>query len=159
MKYKFTVFACTLFLLGLSCSKKDDTTNNNSSFSDESDEEYPDGRYCARVNYYYSETGTSSTYTLAIDIEDGELEKIYWPNGGWLDHSHFSIADISGGTARFHSFEGVDYRVTIIGRDGECSLSTNAISEDQLIEDAREDKEEYEQQLRDEQEEEEERER
>lgn len=135
------------------CSKKSEQATDRSSIAsinsdevdsdgggDAEDEEvdYPDGRYCARVEYYYSETGTSSTYTLAITIEDGEVDRIHWPNGGWLDNSHFSSADISDGTAQFHSFEGVDYRVTVIGQDGECSLSTSAVDEDQLVEEARE---------------------
>ena len=47
-----------------------------------------DGDYCAEIDYYYSKTGTESTYTLKVEIEDNELVKIYWPNGdGWTIHT------------------------------------------------------------------------
>lgn len=153
MKHRFILLLVALLIIHVGCSKKTehatDQSSNNTDHStytsiesegDESDDnevEYPDGRYCARVEYYYSETGTNSTYTLAIDIEDGEVGRIHWPNGGWLDNSHFSSADISDGTARFSSFEGVDYEVTVVGRDGDCSLSISAVDEDQMVEEAK----------------------
>ena len=56
----------------------------------ESDMGYEDGTYCDEIDYYYSETGTSSTYTLNVEIENNELKVIHWPNNGWLDESHFS---------------------------------------------------------------------
>ena len=77
----------------------------------ESDMGYEDGTYCDEIDYYYSETGTSSTYTLNVEIENNELKVIHWPNNGWLDESHFSSPDISGGEANFTSDKGVDYTV------------------------------------------------
>lgn len=94
---------------------------------------YEDGTYCAEIDYYYSETGTSSTYTLEVEIENNELTIIYWPNGGWLDDSHFSPPDISDGEASFTSDRGVDYTVRIIGKEGDCSLDTYVTDEDELI--------------------------
>src|ERR1044072_2494242 len=55
---------------------------NSGTGNEEQNGEYQDGTYCAEVEYYYSKTGTNSTYTLNVDIENGELVKIYWPNGG-----------------------------------------------------------------------------
>lgn len=94
---------------------------------------YRDGTYCAEVDYYYSETGTSSTYTLNVDVEDNELVVIHWPNGGWLDDSHFVPVDISGGEASFTSDRGVDYTVRIMGEEGDCIVDYSALSEDDFV--------------------------
>ncbi len=85
-------------------------------------QEYADGTYCAEVNYHKPRTGTRSTYTLEVDVASGELTQIHWPNSGWLDESHFSPPDISGGEASFTSDEGVDYAVRIIGDQGDCTF-------------------------------------
>lgn len=136
------LYLLTVLVTLLACSKKQEQSSDQTSYSYSSTEEnsednetYSNGSYCAQVDYYYSETGTSSTYTLEVDVEDGELVKIHWPNGGWLDNSHFSTPDISDGTARFTSYEGVDYTVRILGKDGDCSLSSYAEDEDDLIAD------------------------
>lgn len=94
---------------------------------------YKDGVYCAEVEYYYSTTGTQSTYTLEVEIEDEELTVIRWPNGGWLDDSHFSPPDISDGSASFTSDRNVEYHVTIIGKEGECRTDGYARTETDLI--------------------------
>ena len=114
---------------------------------------YEDGTYCAEIDYYYSETGTSSTYTLEVEIENNELTIIHWPNDGWLDDSHFLPPDISDGEVSFTSYRGVDYTVRIIGKEGECSLDTYVTDEDELIEE----KEEEENRIRQQEEDEEER--
>ena len=100
---------------------------------------YADGTYCAEVEYYYSETGTNSTYTLSVEIEDNQLVRIDWPNGGWLDDTHFTPPDIEDGTAQFTSDKGVDYTIKILGEEGDCSLSSNAIDEENLVDQHRED--------------------
>jgi hypothetical protein len=117
---------------------------------------YVDGTYCAEIDYYYSATGTSSTYTLEVEIEDNELTVIHWPNGGWLDSSHFSPPDISDGEASFSSDANVDYTVRIIGEQGECSLDSYARDEDDLIQEQRNQVIEEENRLREEQEDEDE---
>ena len=65
-------------------------------------------------------------------MEDNELVKIYWPNGGWLDNSHFSPPDISDGEATFESDKGVEYTVKIIGEGG-CNYSRSAPDEDDFV--------------------------
>jgi hypothetical protein len=107
---------------------------NKNKESEQSEEEgYKDGTYCAEVDYYYSETGTRSTYTLEVEIENNELTMIHWPNGGWLDDSHFSPPDISSGEASFTSDKGIEYTVRIIGNEGERSLDTYVTDEDAII--------------------------
>lgn len=72
-----------------------------------------DGVHSAEVEVYNPNTGHTGTYTLDVEVENGELVKIYWDNGGWLDESHFTATDISNGTASFTDDEGREYEVTI----------------------------------------------
>lgn len=109
---------------------------------------YMDGTYCAEVEYYYSETGTNSTYTLTVELEDNQLIRIDWPNDGWLDDTHFTPVDIENGTVEFTSDRGVDYTIRILKEEGDCSLSFNAIDEDSLIDQQHED--EYEEDAKEE---------
>lgn len=57
----------------------------------EEEEGYPDGTYDATIRVYNPNTGHNATYTLEVEVENEELIKIYWNNGGWLDDSHFSL--------------------------------------------------------------------
>ncbi|PXV66812.1 hypothetical protein CLV62_10472 [Dysgonomonas alginatilytica] len=86
---------------------------------------YSDGEYNAEINYYNPKTGSKSTYTLKIEIEDDKLVKIYWSNGGWLDNSHFTPPDISKGIARFTSDKGYRYLVTILDYEVDNSDNDN----------------------------------
>jgi flagellar biosynthesis GTPase FlhF len=115
--------------------------NNSSSGQSLIESGYSDGSYCAEVQYYYSETGTRTNYTLLVEINNNELVKIHWPNGGWLDNSHFSPPNITNGYAQFTSDRGVDYTVKILGKEGNCVLSSTAQDEDQLIEENQNQKE------------------
>lgn len=78
--------------------------------------DYEDGTYCADIEYYNPRTGTTSDYTLTIEIEDNRLIRIDWPNGGWLDESHFSDVEITeDGEANFESDRGYEYTLRIVG--------------------------------------------
>lgn len=139
------IIILSIFSFTNSCKNKatpySETTPSSSSknidLDDANEDGYSDGDYCAVINYYYSKTGTNSTYTLKVEIEDNELVKIYWPNGGWLDNSHFNPPDISDGSASFESYNGVEYTVTIKGKDGDCSYSYSAKEEDELIQEGK----------------------
>lgn len=77
---------------------------------------YSDGEYCAEIEYYNPRTGTRSTYTLNVEVENNELTVIHWPNGGWLDNSHFSSEELdSNGYCSFTSDSGYEYEVQIKG--------------------------------------------
>lgn len=106
MNYAKLLFIVVFTILISSCGGR------NSSYTDDSG--YEDGTYSAEIEYYNPETGTSSTYTLDVEIEDNELTVIHWPNGGWLDDSHFSPPDISSGYAEFRNDEGYEYEVKIL---------------------------------------------
>ena len=128
MKYLYLIF----LLLVFGC--KNSNSDSESKYDEESNEYgYADGTYCAEINYYYSETGTQSTYTLEVEIENNELTVIHWPNGGWLDSSHFLPPDISDGEATFTSDANVDYTVRIIGKEGECVTESYAKDENDLV--------------------------
>ncbi|MEN2401038.1 hypothetical protein GKZ90_0014725 [Flavobacterium sp. MC2016-06] len=122
-----------LTILFFECKKSNSNYQQEHALSNYEEDGYPDGTYCAEIDYYYSETGTSSTYTLLVEIENNELTEIHWPNGGWLDNSHFTPPDISSGEASFTSDRGVDYTIKIIGNDGDCSTTTYVTNEDDLI--------------------------
>jgi hypothetical protein len=147
MKYQLFIFLIIIFTIN-SCKNNSETSSDSNTYESTSNSEnldedaydeidgYKDGDYCAEIDYYYNKTGTSSRYTLKVEIESNELVKIYWPNGGWLDNSHFNPPDISDGEARFESDQGVEYKVRIIGEDGECNYSLSADNEDNLIKQA-----------------------
>ena len=113
-----------LLFFGFSCNR---SSNSHSGSEDESSQEdseygYSDGTYCADVEYYNPNTGTRNSYDLDVEVEDGELVKIYWTNGGWLDESHFSSEVITDGECSFTSDKGYRYTVTL-GDKGGCGYS------------------------------------
>ncbi|WNM19123.1 hypothetical protein [Flavobacterium capsici] len=116
------VFFITVLLFIQCKSSSNDEINEGSKFpivDNKSVENggYTDGEYCAEIEYYNPERGTNSTYTLVVEIENNELTIIHWPNGGWLDSTHFMPPDISEGHASFTSDTGAEYNITIIDTD------------------------------------------
>lgn len=80
-----------------------DENTNYEDADDESEDEnlsetknYDDGTYNASVDYYNPKTGYSATYDLDVDVENGEVIRINFPKGGWLDDDvHPSESQIS----------------------------------------------------------------
>lgn len=109
------------------------TKNRNNDKTDESistfsEEAYPDGTYCAEVEYYNPNTGTRNTYTLNVDVENNELTVINWPNCGWLDDSHFYPEELdTDGSCSFTSDKGYEYTIKITGP--ECNYTDNVQSD------------------------------
>lgn len=144
------ISAKTVFLIILtvfvSCfySCKDNSTSNSSYTEEERiaaglEEEigYKTDTYCAEIQYYNPNTGTSSTYTLNVEIEDNELVKIIWPNGGWLDDSHFTPQELDeDGYCSFTSDRGNRYKVQITGEECSYTDSSRVRSDFQEEEDA-----------------------
>lgn len=108
----FLSFFCSILLLSLtSC----DHTSNINEFEDS---EYYDGTYCAEITYYNPNTRNSSTYDLEIEVENNELIRIIWPNGGWLDQDHFDSVEFDEvGYCSFTSDKNYEYTVQIKDRD------------------------------------------
>ncbi|SEI96275.1 hypothetical protein SAMN04488018_1082 [Myroides marinus] len=113
-------------IIGVSCNKG---SRNSGSYYGSYTDGYSDGTYCAEVEYYNPRTGTSSTYELDVEVEDGNLVQINWPNGGWLDETHFTSEDITSGSCSFSSDRGVEYTVTLLSEGGGCG-SGHALQRD-----------------------------
>jgi hypothetical protein len=75
---------------------------------------FEDGTYSATVDYINPSTGYSQTYSLDVEVVDCQVVQIDFPNGGWLDESHISAADIDeNGDASVDGEEGKTYQVHI----------------------------------------------
>lgn len=99
----------TLFAAFCSC-----THYKSTDYEGSIDEGYPNGIYDAIIHVYNPNTKHNATYTLEVEVENEELIKIYWNNGGWLDDSHFSPVDISEeGSASFTDDRGYRYSVEL----------------------------------------------
>lgn len=72
------------------------------------------GDYEAEIEYYNPNTGKYATYYLSVDIEDGQLVRIYFPKGGWWDDSNFDPIDISEGEASFVTYDGKSITVRLL---------------------------------------------
>lgn len=121
-----------------SCKKSADNYEDSDEISTTTDEDgnevYPDGTYCAEVDYYNPNTGTNSTYTLNVEVENNELTVIHWPNGGWLDESHFTPEELdSSGSCSFTSDQGYEYTVQITGP--ECDFTDEVQAQNDSEED------------------------
>lgn len=82
--------------------------------------DYEDGTYDASVDYYNPKTGYSATYDLEVDVEDGEVVRINFPKGGWLDddvhpsESRLSPAEINeDGEATMEDENGRTFEIKI----------------------------------------------
>lgn len=121
------ILAILLFVF-VSCGKSNqNNSDEGGEIIDNIDEGFADGEYCAEIEYYNPNTGTSSTYTLPVEVEYGKLVKINWTNGGWLDDSHFIEPDISDGDAEFTSDAGYQYKVKLLN-DSDCSQSSSSFT-------------------------------
>ena len=134
MNKQFYIVLTFSFIFLIACKKSNKGSKTYS--SERYYEEYDDGTYCAEIDYYNPNTGTQSTYTLPIEVEDEELVKINFSNGGWLDESHFIAPDISDGTASFEDDEGREFEVEILN-EGDCRYTSYV--EDEIEEEDNED--------------------
>jgi hypothetical protein len=137
MRKLLSIF-CLLYIL--SCGEKSESENSDSSNQiDQEDvnkvkDDYSDGIYCAEISYFNPETGTSSNYTLNVEVENNEITKIYWPNGGQLDESHFIPEELDeNGFCEFTSDKGYKYEIHIKGSRCDDSNQVNELDNFTLI--------------------------
>lgn len=121
-----------LTIFFLSCSSKENNkeessnttpTNVSSSYtysesysSYDSEEDYgiEDGTHSASVDYYNPNTGTSNSYYLDVEVEDGQVVCINFPNGGYLDDSHIDVTEVDDdGSCTIYDDEGREYYIQI----------------------------------------------
>lgn len=79
----------------------------------EDSEDIEDGTHTATVDYDNPKTGYSKTYTLDVDVEDGQVSEIDFPNGGYLDDSRISSDNIEDGNCTVEDDEGRTYDVQL----------------------------------------------
>ena len=78
-----------------------------------------DGTYCADVKYFNPKTGKKSTYTVPVEVEDEQVIKINFYNGGWIDESHFEREFIIDGESTVITDENVTYKIKLL-YDSDC---------------------------------------
>ena len=57
-------------------------SSNDSQEEDVGAQGYADGEYCASIDYYNPNTGTSSTYDLTVEVQDNDLWSFIGPMVG-----------------------------------------------------------------------------
>lgn len=55
--------------------------------------EIQDGKYCADIELHNWKNDKDSYYTLPVEVENNQIVKIYWSNGGYLDETHFNTSE------------------------------------------------------------------
>lgn len=131
---KLKVLLVLVAVISLYSCKKTDSSYDEEETTSISDEDgnqaYPDGTYCADVDYYNPDTGTRSTYTLNVEVEGNEVVRINF-SSGWLDSSEFSSEVVdSGGSCSITGFDGRQFDIQITGP--ECS-NTDSVSDDESV--------------------------
>lgn len=64
----------------------------------------------ARIDYYNPNTGTMSTYRCEVDLNiQGHVQRINWPNGGWLEAD--DLIENADGTQTIIRRNGAEYTV------------------------------------------------
>jgi hypothetical protein len=131
MKQNILILLCgSLLLFNIGCNNNNanrssidtDVYSSEDENNELKEDGYKDGTYCAEVEYYNPSTGTRNIYDLDVEVEGGELTEIHWPNGGWLDDTHFYPVDITDGECEFTSDR--DYRYTVtLGEFGGCGYT------------------------------------
>ena len=103
----------------LSCGNSNKSQQYNSV---EDEEEYydnegngiEDGTYSADVDYYNPDTGYSATYTLDVEVQDGCVTTIYFPDDGYLDGSHTDATELDDdGNCVIYDDEGREFSIHI----------------------------------------------
>ncbi len=92
----------------------EDSVKHDDNDSDEKQSKIADGTYSATVDYSNPNTGYTATYTLDVEVQDGQVIQIDFPNGGYLDDDHITPADIDeDGNASVDGEDGKTYEVHI----------------------------------------------
>lgn len=55
--------------------------------------EIQDGKYCADIEVHNWKNDKDSNYKLQVEVENNQIVKIYWSNGGYLDETHFNPSE------------------------------------------------------------------
>ncbi len=103
-----------VLMISISCGTDSGNGRQAGEYDDyEVEDEIEDGTHSATVHYFNPETGHTATYSLDVDVEDGEVYQINFPKGGWLDDSHISPTELEDGSATIIDDEGREFEVEI----------------------------------------------
>lgn len=81
---------------------------------DEVEVVYKDGIYTATVDYYNPNTVYYATYTLDVEVVDGQVVQINFPKGGWLDEDHIIPGYLDeDGSCTISAYDGMTYEIHI----------------------------------------------
>ena len=134
-KIFYGILLSIVFLIAKSCIKscsRNENSDINANQMEIDSQKYPDGTYSADVEYYNNNTGTRNSYKLNVEVEGHKITLIHWPNGGWLDDSHFDPEELDNfGTCSFTSDAGYEYSIKITGPETAYpdKISVNNIDE------------------------------
>jgi hypothetical protein len=89
--------------------QNEDATENS---NNDDNEEANDDDENRTVDYYNPNTGTSSTYYLDVEMDDGGVEQINFDNGGYIDQNHITDQETNDdGSITVTTDEGAEYTV------------------------------------------------
>jgi hypothetical protein len=107
-----------LLVLFQSCSGGSSSSEYDEEYTEDyvSEEGYADGTYCAEVTYYNPNTGTTSDYTLSVEVVDNMVIQINFENGGWMDNDHMTPEELDeNGQCTIINERNYEYTVQITG--------------------------------------------
>jgi hypothetical protein len=107
--------------------QSDDPATSN----DESNDQ-PLGHFGSFTLYAYN-SSSGNTYTLDADIEDGEVQRLYFPKGGWVDFDSSEIDSDGNGSGTDENGRHWEFRGLASGSiesDDEESEDTEESEED-----------------------------
>ena len=119
---KNILFISVLILFCILSCKNSESSEDNEDYNDdgqelsdeETDSKFEDGTHSANVDYYNPETGYSESYTLDVEVENGEVNEINFPNGGHLDEDHITAEELDEeGNASVDGEDGRTYDISI----------------------------------------------
>lgn len=89
-------------------------SENDELSEDETNSKIEDGTHSATVDYYNPNTGYSQSYTLDVEVENGEVNQINFPQGGHLDEDHINAEELDeDGRASVYGDNGSSYDITL----------------------------------------------
>jgi len=108
--------------------KPDDPTTSN----DESNDQ-PIGHF-GSVTLTVFNFSSGSEYTLDADVEDGEVQRLYFPKGGWVDFTSSEIDNEGNGTGRDEEGRQWEFRGLAAGSISDEESESSDEADDQEAE-------------------------
>lgn len=79
-----------------------------------------DGTYCADVGRYNPKTGKESSYRLTVGVDNNQVVRLDWPNGGSSGSDEFNPGSIRNNKAVFKTLNEVNFVVMILKKGTDC---------------------------------------